>query len=433
MIETGLVYIYSCLPTRDFVGCGALVEGGYIATCRHVWRDAIACGENGEPPEVEIMFPFVREKGISTSLATLADICEEAEGVAPDLVLLKPETIPSGVMTLQLATKERFETGAGRAHTFLASRNHYSTVDGRIDAEVGPDALRQFRSDQPQQYFFEKGSSGSPVFLDNAQQLAGIIALSELGANAGESHLREAFVVPATTIRAYLVRLQARPVAEKQAINPADLQPILDRLGAQDVAVSDIPARLIAFVDEAQRQAAKPVPVSNDGADIDAAIAASRAKLRGLDTAGALDVLQAKIADEEQERGRRLVSLLKERATVERLAFDYDAAKETLAEVIRLAPDDVLAFIDLGDIYVTTGALEEAAKAYQGAGEAAQRRGDERARAAAFNRLGDVQAAQFDPKGALKSYSDSLAIIERLAKSGPGNGNGSAISRCPTM
>ena len=141
MIETGLVYIYSISPARAFKGCGALIEGGYAATCRHVWRDAIARpnGETGALAEVEIEFPFVRDKGSSTSRATVADACEEPEGRAPDLVLLRPDTIPSPVMTLQLATKERFETGAGRAHTYLTSRRRYSTVDGRIDAEAGPD------------------------------------------------------------------------------------------------------------------------------------------------------------------------------------------------------------------------------------------------------------------------------------------------------
>jgi predicted Zn-dependent protease len=199
------------------------------------------------------------------------------------------------------------------------------------------------------------------------------MSLSETGANEGETHLHEAFVVPATTIRAFLVRLQARPVAEKQGINVADWQPILDRLGEQDVAVSDIPARLLAFVEEAQNRAAKPVAASNDGADIDATITASRAKLGALDTAGALEVLRAKIAEEEQERTRRRVPLLKERAAVERLAFDYDAAKKTLAEVTRLAPDDVWAFIDLGDLYEITGPLEDAAKAFQSAEAAARR------------------------------------------------------------
>lgn len=380
MIETGLVYIYSISPARAFRGCGALIEGGYVATCRHVWRIAAPAGQppSNEPTEVEIEFPFVRDMDISTSRATFADSCEDAEGKAPDLVLLLPDTVPSGVMTLQLATKERFETGASRAHTYLESRKRYSTVGGRIDTEAGQDGLRQFRSDQSQQYFFEKGSSGSPVFLENAQQFAGIIALAELGANPQESHLREAFVVPATTIRAFLVRLHARPVADEQGIRLSDWQPILDKLGAQGVAASDIPARLLALVEEAQKQAAKPVPVSNDGADIDAAIVASRAKLRDLDTAGALDVLQAKLDEKERERTRRLIPLLKERAAVERLAFDYDAAKQSLAEVTRLAPDDVWAFIDLGDLYVTTGPLEEAAKAFRNAESAARRQGAER-------------------------------------------------------
>ena len=35
--------------------------------------------------------------------------------------------------------------------------------------------------------------------------------------------------------------------------------------------------------------------------------------------------------------------------------------------------------------------------------------------------MGDVQVAQGDLKAALKSYSDSLAIFERLAQSDPGN------------
>ncbi len=33
MIEQALVYLYSVQPTRRFVGCGVLVEGGYVATC----------------------------------------------------------------------------------------------------------------------------------------------------------------------------------------------------------------------------------------------------------------------------------------------------------------------------------------------------------------------------------------------------------------
>ena len=38
-----------------------------------------------------------------------------------------------------------------------------------------------------------------------------------------------------------------------------------------------------------------------------------------------------------------------------------------------------------------------------------------------YNKIGDVQVAQGDLAGALKSYRDSLAIRDRLAKSDPGN------------
>jgi hypothetical protein len=39
----------------------------------------------------------------------------------------------------------------------------------------------------------------------------------------------------------------------------------------------------------------------------------------------------------------------------------------------------------------------------------------------AYEKVGNVQVAQGDLPGALKSYRDSLAITERLAKSDPGN------------
>jgi len=155
-------------------------------------------------------------------------------------------------------------------------------------------------------YWFEEGSSGSPVFLDKAEQLAGIISLSEIGGKQGVNRLREAFVVPATTIRKYLTaRLAADAQAEKRGIDPAKLQPILAKLGVMDVPDDKIAERLDASVGDILAQGAKPVVVSNDGADIDGAITASRAKLRDLDTAGALDVLQAKLDEEEQERVRR--------------------------------------------------------------------------------------------------------------------------------
>src|SRR5262249_7608182 len=158
----------------------------------HVWKAA----QSGEPPEVEIVFPYGnKEKSANGAKIAparrfqLADACGESEDSAPDLVLLKvaaPLSIPQGVIMLQLATKELYEVGKGRARTFLPSRGQYASVDGTVDEDVGPNGLRQFHGDQKQQYWFEKGSSGSPVFVGIGQQLADIVALSELGANEGQ-------------------------------------------------------------------------------------------------------------------------------------------------------------------------------------------------------------------------------------------------------
>ena len=442
MIETGLVYIYSVSPARAFKGCGALLDGGYIATCRHVWSIAAPAGQqpSSEPAEVEIVFPFgTKEKAgdgdkyvVPARKARLADACELLDGTSPDLVflaLVEPRSQPSGVFPLQPAAHDRFETGAGFAHVGLIGRdkaNPGRVSDARVKGEIidfiDAEGRRQFTGSNSASYWTTRGASGSPVFLEGGQQLAGIMSLSETGANEGETHLHEAFVVPGTTIHKYLVgRLAADAQAAKRGIDPEILKPILAKLGEQNVPDAEIAGRLDASIEAILAQADKPVPESNDGADIEATLVASREKLGALDTAGALNVLRAKIAEEEQARARRLVPLLKEQATIEKLAFDYDAAKRSLAEVTRLAPDDVWAFIDLGDLFVTTGQLEEAAKAFRNAEAAARRQGDERDVSVSYNKIGDVQVAQGDLTAALKSYQDSLGIRERLAASDPGN------------
>jgi predicted negative regulator of RcsB-dependent stress response len=271
------------------------------------------------------------------------------------------------------------------------------------------------------QYWFTSGSSGSPLFLDAGQQLAGILSLSELGANEGKTPLREAFIVPAMVIRRFAARRVAQPVAEDKGVDPPGLQPLLDNLQALGVPIAEIPELLRRYIDDAHARAAEPVQPSNDGSDIEAVIGASRDKLRVLDVRGARDVLQAKIIDEEQARLKRLVPLLKERAWVERLSFDYDGAKSTLDESTDLAPDDVPAWIDLGDLWRLTGSLESAANAYQSAEAAARHTGDERDLSVSHDRIGDVLVAQGDRDGALKAYQAGLAIAEALAGRDPAN------------
>jgi hypothetical protein len=202
--------------------------------------------------------------------------------------IVAPISLPGGVLALHPAV--RLEVGTGRVHTYLASRKRYTAVDGTIDQKTDPDGLRQFRGVQSQVYWFEKGSSGSPVFLQNGEQLAGIIALSELGANEGEGHLREAFVVPATTNRKYLERLRARLVATDQRTNPSELQNVM---------------------------ATKPLAAPYvDQADIASALTTAQGRLRQDDRRGALEVLRAMIAEVEKPSARRLIPLSRERAAI---------------------------------------------------------------------------------------------------------------------
>jgi hypothetical protein len=405
MIEHSLVYIHATKPTRHLVGCGALVEGGYVATCRHVWKmatDAAAKSEPSEPLRVEVEYPRVLRDGTALrSPAHLADACESDAG-SPDLVLLQPDEIPvTGAMVLQLAIKEGNEIGEGFAIAGVKGRdpNNPGTVldlrvGGTIDDHINARDLRQFTGNNSSSYWFTKGSSGSPVFIRNGQQLAGIISLSELGANEGESLLHEAFVVPGTAIRLHVSRLLAAPVAASRHLSRIDLQTILDKMQIGDVPLAEVPRRLEEFIDGALARAAEPVDRSNLGADIDATIAASRVKLKTFDTAGAREMLRAKIEEEEAARMRRMVPLLRERAAIELLDFDREAAKVTWAEITRVAPDDIWAWVKLGDLWMTTGPASHAADAYRNAEAAARRNGDERDLSVSFNKVGDVQVAQ---------------------------------------
>jgi hypothetical protein len=179
--------------------------------------------------------------------------------------------------------------------------------------------------------------------------------MAELGANQGESPLHEAFVVPGTTIYSYIGKLSSALVAKQLNRSAVELRPIADALVAEGVPVPEISARLSSLTQAAGARSADVLPKSNDGADIEAAIASSRMMLKSLNVSGARAVLQAKIEEEDAARVRRLVPLLKERASVERLAHDIEAARSTLTEITRLMPDDVEALIELGELWMMTG------------------------------------------------------------------------------
>ena len=223
------------------------------------------------------------------------------------------------------------------------------------------------------------------------------------------------------SFRAHVLRLTAAPIARTQHVSIADLQPVLDALGAEEVSLAEIPQKLMEFIAAARARAAEEVPESNEGADIDAAIAAARAKLGKLDAAGAQTVLRAKIVEIEEMHRQRLIPLLEEKAAVEQLSYDHAAAKATLKQIIALDPDRVWTWIELGRLGVTTGSLAEAATAFNAALAAARRTGSDRDESVALNEIGDVLVARGNLAEALTSFRDGLAIRDRLGQADPGN------------
>ena len=88
-----------------------------------------------------------------------------------------------------------------------------------------------------------------------------------------------------------------------------------------------------------------------------------------------------------------------------------------------------MSFNNVGDVQMAQGDLAGALKSYNDSLAIRDRlaksdpgnAGWQRDLSVSYERAGDVQVAQGDLAGALKSYNDSLAIFDRLAKSDPGN------------
>jgi tetratricopeptide (TPR) repeat protein len=361
------------------------------------------------------------------SVARIRDDCQHPQGPPPDLVLLQPDAIPDEVMLLQLAAHDRFESGT--AYALIGLLRDPNRTDGAMDVRISGTVaehknargLRQFTGISDNGYWSGRGSSGSPVFLERGQQLAGILCKSELGSNEGHTRLQEAFIVPATTIRPFIIKQVAQKAMVAQYLSVATLQPVLEMIGIHDVPIAEIPSRIKQFVEAARAHAAQPIQRTNDGADIGAAIEASRKKLAKLDTLGARDLLQAKINEEEQIRAQRLIPLLKERASIERLAFDYDAALKTLRQLAELSPQDIWTHIALGDLWVTTGDLNRALEAFRNAEAAAHDHGDDRELSRCHNRIGDVLKSQGDHGNALAVYRAAQAIAVTQVNSDQAN------------
>jgi hypothetical protein len=88
---------------------------------------------------------------------------------------------------------------------------------------------------------------------------------------------------------------------------PADvLAPLFENLGMKGLTLDQMREKAAEAIKAILARADEKIEPSKDGADIDKVIVASRAKLAGLDTAGAQAILDKKIAQEKTERRKRL-------------------------------------------------------------------------------------------------------------------------------
>ena len=218
-------------------------------------------------------------------------------------------------------------------------------------------------------------------------------------------------------------------IARDKGVDPKVLVPLFEHLGLGGLTDDEIRRRAGEAIEAMIARARRTVEPSNEGADIDAAIGAARAKLGRADTAGARSILAGKIAEEEAARRQRLVPLLEEQAAVERLAYDHVAAKATLRQLLALDPEHVWSWIELGDLFVTTGALDEAIKAFRNSLAVADRlaKADpgnafwQRDLAVSYGNVAMVEALQGARDSALGRFRQGREIIARLARRSPDN------------
>ena len=266
MIEYSVVHIYTQEAKPKFVGCGALVEGGFIATCRHVWR---AAGGDAAG-EVRVEFPRCKDDNVAriSASGSLVDACAGHPDEDPDLVLLRPRHVPHRAMPLSIARAAPFEEGEGFVIAWLPGKSQEVRVEGNLARHVGLDGRREFSHANQKKYWLDRGSSGSPIFLKGGQQLAGLASLAEQGEEPQTSDLHEAFIVPGTVIWKFVERAVATPIAQNAAVPVEWFDSLLKSLGQEGVSAHDLPERLEGAIAAMRAHAAERPAVSNQASDI---------------------------------------------------------------------------------------------------------------------------------------------------------------------
>jgi tetratricopeptide (TPR) repeat protein len=214
-------------------------------------------------------------------------------------------------------------------------------------------------------------------------------------------------------------------IARDKGVEPRFLEPLfaaaqMDRT----IPRGQEEAYIRAAVDALKAKGLEKLTPSNLGAEIDAALREARARLAKADAQGALAVLDARLAQEAEERQHRQrgeALLHFEKAGILQTAFRHGEAVIALKQATQLASDVPVYWWALGDIAMTHGSLGEARSAYQGAMSASEAAGDERSVSVSHFKIGDVLVTQGNLAGALGAFRAGLAIAERLAGAAPVN------------
>jgi tetratricopeptide (TPR) repeat protein len=354
MLKQSLVYIHAAGDDKKFVGCGAYVEQNLIVTCRHVWRDA--------DEQAEAVFPHVKKSGApATSPLELIDHCKGPDGDDPDIVLLRATELPNGLIQLQIARDEPYETGKASALARLPTRNTDREILGEIGKYIDEKGRRAFGQLVATGYWLEKGSSGSPIFIAAGQQLAGIVSMAELGDEPQNAPIREAFVVPGTTIWQFVRTVAQRELGtrerdiqlallkESEATSARELVFEIARRSGGDTATTfeQALANARAAFDEGLKALEGGARDGNLGALVDDLLAKIAERTQAGDFAGGAAEADRAFAEwqctEAERRADSIaagVRILSEGARQDMLRRDFHAAADRIARIVELEEPD---------------------------------------------------------------------------------------------
>jgi tetratricopeptide (TPR) repeat protein len=217
---------------------------------------------------------------------------------------------------------------------------------------------------------------------------------------------------------------EVKQLAGTRGVPEEALNAVLAKLGEQGVPSSEIILRLEAAAEELIRLREDLTRKRNDRPEFSSIRAKAFTLIEQGDFDGARAALeQGRVEAREmrEEVSRAEAGFLIDAARVDRLQFNLTAARDKFTEATTLDPGNRWAWLELGDIWLLTGSLEEARKSFQEGLRTANRDANERDISAAHDRIGDVQQAQGDLAAALTSFTAGLAIAERLAKADPAN------------